>query len=69
MTKKKTTFAESIIKVENIVQDMETGNLDLTEMLNHYAKGVEILAVCHNQIKEAETKINELKESGEPHND
>ena len=65
MVKKTKTFGENMNEVEGIIQNMERGNLDLEEMLKEYANGVALLASCRSQLKEAEAKIEAIRESGE----
>ena len=76
MAKKKTTksaqasvsFEESLEKLEQIVQDLEAGQLGLTESLELYEKGIQSLKQCHQALTVAERKIQlltEVDESGE----
>ncbi|MEM6821866.1 MAG: exodeoxyribonuclease VII small subunit [Verrucomicrobiota bacterium] len=65
---KEFSFEESLAELEGIVEEMESGELPLEDIIQKYEKGMGHLAVCDRKLKEAEKKIRKLtkNESGEP---
>lgn len=57
------SFEAALAELENLVQDMEAGNLPLEESLGAYQRGVELLKYCQSALSAAEQKIQSL-ESG-----
>lgn len=62
-------FEEQIEKLENIVSELEKGDLNLDESVSKFEEGIKISKDCNKILEEAEKKItilvnkdNELKE-------
>ncbi|TWT79265.1 Exodeoxyribonuclease 7 small subunit [Planctomycetes bacterium CA13] len=53
-------FESAIGEVEGIVHELESGELGLTESLNHYEVGIKRLNECHKLLQSAERKISLL---------
>lgn len=51
------TFEQSFTKLEQIVRQLEEGQLGLSESLARYEEGVGYLRLCHQMLREAERKI------------
>jgi exodeoxyribonuclease VII small subunit len=51
------SFEESLAKLEETVQQLEDGQLGLTESLSRYEEGVRLLKNCHQALAAAEKKI------------
>ena len=68
MSKKKTTqrdecastFEESLVKLEKIVAELESGKLGLSDALARYEEGVKHLKGCQQLLELAERKIELL---------
>lgn len=58
----KDNFEESMKKLENIVTDLESGNLNLDESVKKFEEGMEIAKLCNNILENAEKKITILLE-------
>ena len=58
----KENFEESMKKLENIVTELETGNLNLDESVKKFEEGMKIAKQCNNMLEEAEKKITILLE-------
>ena len=56
----KLTFEEALEGLEGVVQQLEQGQLDLTESLAQYQTGVSLLKQCHDTLKQAERRIEVL---------
>ena len=48
-------------KLESIVEEMESGELKLDELVKRYEAGSKLLAQCDKRIAEAEAKIEILQ--------
>lgn len=58
---KKFNFAKSFEELEKIVQDLETGQVDLDEALKKYEKGLDLASQCQAKLKEVENKVKIIK--------
>ena len=58
----KENFEESMKKLENIVTELENGNLNLDESVKKFEEGMKIAKQCNTILEEAEKKITILLE-------
>ena len=56
----KDNFEESMKKLENIVTELENGNLNLDESVQKFEEGMKIAKQCNNILEDAEKKITIL---------
>ena len=56
----KENFEESMKKLENIVTELENGNLNLDESVQKFEEGMKIAKQCNNILEDAEKKITIL---------
>ena len=63
---KKETFEEALKRLEAIVTDLESGKLDLDQMIKKYTEGSQLIKFCQAQLDKAEQQIKVLnaKENG-----
>lgn len=54
------SFEEALTELEEVVADLEGGELPLAEALERYETGVRRLKQCHQQLAQAERKIELL---------
>ena len=54
------TFEQSLEALQQVVEELEDGNLTLTESLEKYEFGIKQLKSCHSLLREAEGKIELL---------
>src|SRR6187401_177427 len=54
------TFEESLVKLEKIVSELESGKLGLSDALARYEEGVKHLKGCQQLLENAERKIELL---------
>ncbi len=62
-------FEKKLTRLEQIVQKMEKGELELEESLQLFEEGVKLSRECHIQLNEAEIKVKKLigfDENGKP---
>lgn len=53
-------FEQAISELEEIVKELEDGNLSLDESLEVFQKGIALSKLCNKQLDEAERKIELL---------
>ena len=64
--KKSAAFEQSLGRLENLVEEMEGGELSLEEMIRHFEEGSKLVELCTKKLNEVETKIEKLvKKDGE----
>ena len=56
------SFEEQIEKLEQIVQELEKGDLSLEDSVNKFEEGIKISKKCNKTLEEAEKKITILVE-------
>ncbi|MDR1962229.1 MAG: exodeoxyribonuclease VII small subunit [Planctomycetaceae bacterium] len=58
---KSKTFEESLTRLEEILQQLDNGQLNLETALLQYEEGVHLLKYCHKIIESAQHKIEILR--------
>jgi len=58
----KENFEESMKKLEDIVTELEKGNLNLDESVEKFEEGMKIAKQCNTILEDAEKKITILLE-------
>ena len=56
----KTTFEQSMKKLEQIVQKLESGDLPLEESMKKFEEGIKLSRLCSEKLDETEKKITLL---------
>lgn len=59
MTKKK-NFEESIKRLEEIVEKLDSGELSLDDSLKIFEEGIELSKFCSDKLNQAEKRIKTL---------
>jgi len=54
------SLEEDLQKVEEIIEKMKNGQLNLEEMIKLYEEGIALLTRCKQSLEQAELKINQL---------
>ena len=54
------TFEQALAEIEAMVHELEEGRLGLEEALARYERGVALLRRCHEQLQQAERRIELL---------
>jgi exodeoxyribonuclease VII small subunit len=60
---KPTQFEKSLTDLENIVEQLEKGELTLEASLQQYEKGIGLVNQCEKALSQAEQKIETLSKS------
>lgn len=56
----KTTFEKSMKKLEQIVQELESGDLPLEDAMKKFEEGIKLSSLCSEKLDETEKKITLL---------
>ena len=59
----KLSFEQSLAKLEEIVEQIEQGEVPLEESIDRYAQGIELIKQCRSILARAEKKIQVLAKS------
>lgn len=64
MSRKKSPslFEEAMDELENLVTEMEKGDITLEESLKAFERGIKLTRTCQNALQEAEQKVRILLE-------
>ncbi len=60
MAKKNKSFEEALIRLEEIVNTMEEGELSLDDSVKLYKEGVELAAFCGGKLTDAKQQVTML---------
>ncbi len=58
---KETTFEENLRKLEDIVDQLESGEIDLEQSVELYKKGMSLKNQCEEKLKKVEIQIKKIK--------
>ena len=56
----KKTFEQSMKQLEQIVQELESGDLSLEKAINKFEEGIQLSMFCSKKLEETEKKISIL---------
>lgn len=62
-------FESALAAVEDVVEQLESGELGLSESLAQYERGIEKIKLCHRALQQAEQRISvlvQVDEDGTP---
>jgi exodeoxyribonuclease VII small subunit len=65
MAAKKQTFESQLQSLENIVENLEQGELPLEESLTQFEQGVKLTRECQSLLDKAQQKVKILCQDGE----
>jgi len=57
---KKMSFEAALAEIEAIVRELESGQGELNEAINAYARGAALKKHCEAKLKEAQAKIDKI---------
>ena len=55
------SFEDSLKKLENIVDQLESGDVDLEKSVELYKKGMDLKKICEEKLKKVELQIKQIK--------
>lgn len=50
-------FEEAMLKLDEVVQKLETGDVPLEDAISLYKKGMELSVYCHEKLQDAEKQL------------
>ena len=63
--KEEKTFEESLVRLETIVKELESGSVALDDAINKFTEAMNISKSCNEKLKNAEENVNKIiKENG-----
>ncbi|MFO7936921.1 MAG: exodeoxyribonuclease VII small subunit [Kiritimatiellia bacterium] len=62
--KKKMSFEESLKRLDKIVENMESGEMELDAMISAFEEGRKLVESCTNKLNEVEQKIEKVVKDG-----
>ena len=69
MATKEMKFEEKIKELEKIINELESGNVDLEDSIEKYTKAMKLVKECDEQLKNVEDAIAKIVlENGETEN-
>lgn len=60
MAKNEKSFEENLNELENIVKDLENGEIKLDDAINKYSEAMKLSKICSEKLKNAEEAINKI---------
>ncbi len=58
--KKEASFEDSLKRLEQLVTEMEGGELSLDQMITHFEEGTSLVEKCGKRLNEVEHRIEKL---------
>ena len=55
------SFEDSLKKLEDIVDQLDSGEVDLEKSVKLYEKGMELKKICEEKLKKVELQIKKIK--------
>jgi len=62
MAKKSLNFAKSFDRLNEIVDRLESGEIDLDQALKEYEEGLKLVQECKKQLNHVENKVKVIRE-------
>ena len=56
----KNNFEDNLKQLEEIVNELEKGNVPLDEAIKKYTKAMELAKACNDILKDASEKVNKI---------
>ena len=60
MAKKKETYSQAMARLETIVRQVDSNELEVDELVEKIKEANEIIAFCSEKLKKADTEIEKL---------
>jgi len=57
---KELSFEENLEKLEEIVKNLESGNIPLDDAIDSFNEAMKLAKVCDEKLKNAEEKVNKI---------
>ena len=53
-------FDELLVDIENIVKDLESGNIDLETSIEKYSEAMKLIKICSDKLNKATESVNKI---------
>lgn len=60
MVDKEMKFEDKISELEKIINELETGNIDLEESIEKYTTAMKLVKECDEKLKKIEEQVNKI---------
>lgn len=60
MATKEKNFEESLLELEQIVKDLENGNIPLDDAITKFNEAMKIAKICNDKLTSAEESVNKI---------
>ena len=60
MTKNEVKFEDKLKELENIVNELESGEIDLDSSIEKYTKAMKLVKECDEKLKNVEEKVSKI---------
>lgn len=57
-------FEDNLNKLESLVRQMESGSMNLDQMIAAFEEGRTLVKTCHEELKSVQLKIEKVTKSG-----
>ena len=64
--KSSTIFEDSLAELEQLVEQLEQGEISLEDSLKSFERGVKLTRTCQKSLQEAEQKVKILLDKNDP---
>lgn len=54
------TFEESLLKLENIIRELEKGEVQLDDMVKKYTEAMSLVKFCNDKLNSATETVNKI---------
>lgn len=56
----KISFEEALLKLENIIRELEKGEVPLDDMVKKYTEAMELVKFCNEKLASASETVNKI---------
>ena len=60
MSKEKISYSEAVAEIENILEQIETGSLDVDALSGKVGRVTELLNLCRDKLRKTEAQIDKI---------
>lgn len=57
---KEKKFEENLEELTNIINELESGEVDLDSSIEKYTKAMKLVSLCDNKLKNVEEQVNKI---------
>lgn len=60
MANKETKFEDNVKELEEIINELENGEIDLEESIDKYTKAMRLVNICDKKLKNIEEQVSKI---------